>query len=63
MGSISSYLGVGTQKLKFEIADVSSEDPANLAEAMNPEFSFGNFGSGTGWSSRKFCDYPQHVTL
>ena len=48
--------------LNYKVVDVSSTDPAFSAEAINTDHQFGaNFGRG--WISRKFCEFPQALTL
>ena len=49
------YHGIGTMSLNYKVTDVTSTDPAYNAPSINTDH---NFGSGRGWVSRKFCDYP-----
>jgi hypothetical protein len=63
------YLGIGVIILPFTISSVSSEDPAHLSENLaapyqrhDPTFGKGSL-NGKGWQTRKFCDYPQSLTL
>lgn len=63
------YLGIGVIILPFIISSVTSEDPAHLSENLaaphqrhDPSFGKGTL-NGKGWQTRKFCDYPQSITL
>ncbi len=63
------YLGIGIIILPYTIASVTSEDPAHLAENLatpyqrhDPTFGKGTL-AGKGWQTRKFCDFPQSLTL
>lgn len=56
------YHGLGSMSVNYKITDVSSTDPAYSASAINTDHLFGaNFGRG--WVSRKFCDFPQVITI
>ena len=56
------YHGMGSMSLNYKIAEVSSCDPAYSADAINTDHQFGA-SYGKGWVSRKFCDYPQTLTI
>ena len=56
------YHGLGAMSLNYKVADVSSTDPAYSAQSINTDHMFGaNFGRG--WVSRKFCEYPQNISI
>ena len=67
--SSNRYLGIGTIILPFTIASVTSEDPGHLAENLETAFSNNDPGfvkgslAGKGWQTRKFCEYPQTLTV
>lgn len=48
--------------LNYKVTEATSTDPAYEAQSINTDHMFGaNFGRG--WVSRKFCEYPQSLTL
>lgn len=48
--------------LNYKISDVTSTDPAYSAHSINTDHQFGS-SNGRGWVSRKFCDFPQSITI
>ena len=48
--------------LNYKVTEVSSTDPAYSVASINADHQFGA-SVGRGWVSRKFCDFPQHLTI
>ena len=59
---VSGYQGLGNARLNYKVVDASSEDPASQAQTIQTDYSVG-IQNTNGWKSRKFCDYPQTISL
>ena len=62
MSQNQQYQGLGNARLNYKVIDVSSEDPAHPAQTIQTDYSVG-VQNTNGWMSRKFCDYPQTLSL
>jgi len=54
--------GIGQTRLTYSIQEVSSEDPAHQAHAVQTDYNFSSM-AGKGWHTRKFCEYPQTMVM
>ena len=56
------YYGLGTMSLNYKVVEATTTDPAYSEHAINTDHTFGA-SHGRGWVSRKFCEYPQTLTV
>lgn len=56
------YHGLGTMSLNYKVTEATSTDPSYSEQSINTDHTFGA-SHGRGWISRKFCDFPQTLTV